>query len=343
VRPVSATIPLPAVHDTVVLSRLVLGVAAAGGADAQALARDAGLPGWLLNTDEAVVASRHHVRLWELAEHALADPCVGLTAVNRHRVGDLDLYDYLFSTAATVREALEISGDFFHLVTTNCQLRPRTLADEAVTYSYRHAAPGGRGEELWTQFSIAGFCARVSAAAGRPVVPARIAFAQPPPRSHRMFTETFGTCRIDFGAPVTTFTLRAEDLDLPVLSADPALAGILRRYAVTLPRPEPADWPSHFRQVLAEAIKDGAPSLDALARRMAVSTRTLQRRLAEHGTTWRAELEAVRQQRARRAFQEGPASMSLLARQLRYSDPRSVRRALRRWGGHITDPAQDRA
>jgi prevent-host-death family protein len=322
-----------AVHDTVELSRLVLGVAAAGGADARTLARDARLPGWLLGVDRAMIGSAQHGRLWELAAHALQDPYLGLTAVARHQVGDLDLYDYLFTTAGTVREALEVSGDLFHLVSTNCSLEAQPQPGGEITYLYRHALPGGLGEELWTQFSIAGFCARISAATGRPVVPAHVAFAQPPPRSHRAFTETFGTRSIDFGASVTTFTLRASDLDRPMPGADPALAAILRRYAATLPRPQPVDWLGRFRQVLAETMGEGTISVNALARRLAVSTRTLQRRLAEHGTTWRAELEAARLRRVQLASTAGPASGTLLARQLGYADPRSVRRALRRWGG----------
>ncbi|MGH3251735.1 MAG: AraC family transcriptional regulator ligand-binding domain-containing protein [Trebonia sp.] len=320
-----------AVHDSVELSRLVLGVAAAGGADARALARDSGLPGWLLGEDRAMIGSAQHARLWELAGHALRDPCLGLTAVARHRVGDLDLYDYLFTTASTVREGLEISGGFFHLVSTSCSLMPQPQPGGEVTYHYRHALAGGPGEELWAQFSIAGFCARVSAGAGRLVTPAHVTFTQPPPRSHRTFTETFGTRRIDFGAPVTTFTLRADDLDLPMPSADSALARILRRYALTLPRSQPANWLGHFRQVLAETIGDGTISVNALARRLTVSTRTLQRRLAEHGTTWRAELDTARQQRARQAIAAGQPSMTWLARQLGYADSRSARRALRRW------------
>ena len=36
---------------------------------------------------------------------------------------------------------------------------------------------------------------------------------------------------------------------------------------------------------------------DRLARRLAVSPRTLQRQLAVHGTTWRAELDTARQRR----------------------------------------------
>jgi AraC-like DNA-binding protein len=68
-----------------------------------------------------------------------------------------------------------------------------------------------------------------------------------------------------------------------------------------------------------------------------VSPRTLQRQLAEHGTTWRAELNAARQRRAVKARRSGTVGSAALARQLAYSDPRSVRRALRRWDNETTE------
>jgi AraC-like DNA-binding protein len=327
---VSSGTPAPAAHDNVGMALLLLGMAEAGGADARRLARDAGLPGWLLGLEGGMAPSHQNARLWELTAHALHDPCLGIAAVSRLQAGKMGLYDYLFTTAGTVREALQASGEFFHLVSTNCLLQSAMSEREEVTYSYRHLMPGGRGEELWTQFSIAAIFARIQAVAGRRLIPAHVAFAQPPPRSHREFAEALGTRQIDFGAPATTFTLRPQDLDLRVPTADPVLAGILRRYVVTLAPPRPADWLGHFRQVLSDTLKDGAPSLDAVALRLAVSARTLQRRLAEHGTTWRAELQAVRHQRAEQALHNGSASMSRLARELGYADPRSVRRALRR-------------
>jgi hypothetical protein len=111
--------------------------------------------------------------------------------------------------------------------------------------------------------------------------------------------------------------------------ADPALARILHRYAATLPTPPAVPWFGHFQQALEETIGQGCPSLHAVAGKLAVSPRTLQRRLAGHGTTWRAELDAIRQRRLARA--DGSLPMTSLARQLGYAGPRSTRRALRRW------------
>ncbi|HKT00616.1 MAG TPA: AraC family transcriptional regulator ligand-binding domain-containing protein [Rugosimonospora sp.] len=313
------------------LARMVLSVAAAGGADAGQIAREAGLPGWLLGTDGAMVPSTLGTRLWELTEHALGDPLVGLTAVSRHRVGDLDLYDYLFTTAATLREGLRVSADYFYLISTNTQMWVVAETGRDVTFGYRHALAGGRGEELWTQFSIAGFCARASAVTGGPVMPTRVTFRQSPPRSYRGFVEAFGTRRVDFDAPVTTFTLRAADLDRAMPAADPVLAGILRRYAATLHPGRAVTWFERFRELLAESIEQGRPTLGALALRLAVSVSTLQRRLAEHGTSFRAELEAARQRQVAQARQVGRNNSAEMASALGYADPRSVRRALRRW------------
>jgi len=157
-----------------------------------------------------------------------------------------------------------------------------------------------------------------------------------------MFTETFGTRRVDFGAPVSTFTFRARDLDLPMLGADPVLARILTRYAETLPA-SPTNWYEHFQRLLGQVIKDGSPSLTVLARRLAVSPRTLQRQLAVHGTTWRAELDTARQRRARQDLGSGTAGMASLARRLGYADPRSARRALRRWELRLSERAGDQS
>lgn len=318
-------------RDSVEMARLILATVSASGADAREFARGADLPDWALADREAMVPSSRVFRLWELAEHAVADPHVGLRAASRHHLGDLDLYDYLFSTAATVSDGLETSGSFSHLVTTNGRLQVESETDDEITYSYQHVLHGGRGEELCLQFVIAGYCARIRAATGRPVTPVRVAFAQPPPRSHRAFAETFGTSRIDFGAPYTAFTLRGADRDRPMPGADPVLAGILKRFADSLPTPPPASWSEYVQDLLEEAMEQGSPSLDTLARRLAVSRRTLQRQFAEHGTTWRAELDTARRRRAERARRTDATDMIRLARQLGYTDPRSARRALQRW------------
>ena len=322
----------PAAHETVDIPRVLLARAARDGVDAQRLAREAGLPGWALVLDGALIPAEPVLRLWELAEHKLG-PRVALDTPRGPWLTKPRLMDYLLSTAATFREGMEISREFGYFVTTNRQVRIEADTGSSVTFSFRNLTGEGRGSELSAQCSMACTLARVQAEIGRRVVPVRIALTQPPPRSFRPFTETFGTRQIDFGASVTAITLRTADVDAPLRGADPALAAILRQYAGTMPPAAAASWQARFQELLDDVITDGYPSLDAMARRLGISTRTLQRELARFGTTWRAELELARQRRARSAREAREPGMREMARRLGYADARSLRRAMRRWDG----------
>lgn len=329
--------PHPAPVCSAGIARWVLGAAAAAGADARELAREARLPAWVLADDEAMVPSRDLMRLWELAERETAEPDLPLALASQLAPGKLGLYGYLVTTAATLRHGLRAGIGFIHLVSTCSRVRIEAETSQETTYSCRPVGEESRGAQLGLQFCVASFCALARAGGGRPVAPVRVGFAQPAPRSHHAFTKSLGTRRIDFGTPVTTFTFHARDLDLPMPRADPILARILHRYAATMP-PPPITWLEQFRQALDEAIGQDGPSLDDVAGKLAVSPRTLQRRLAEHGTTWRTEVDAARQDRARLAHKDGRPSMTGLARQLGYAGPRSARRALQRWNDAAGSP-----
>lgn len=96
------------------------------------------------------------------------------------------------------------------------------------------------------------------------------------------------------------------------------------------PAPDP-DWLDDMRRLIATALPDGPVTVGWVANRMAVSSRTLQRRLHDAGTSWRDELEYVRGRSARLLLEDGALTREAVARRLGYSDARSLRRALRRW------------
>jgi AraC-like DNA-binding protein len=97
-----------------------------------------------------------------------------------------------------------------------------------------------------------------------------------------------------------------------------------------------AAWTAAVREILFAQLDRPALSLPVAARRLAVSARTLQRRLADEGTTWRAEIDAARRERAASLLRQGTTSEVTAAR-LGYSESRALRRALRRWGRERVD------
>jgi AraC-like DNA-binding protein len=111
------------------------------------------------------------------------------------------------------------------------------------------------------------------------------------------------------------------------------LAQILRRYAemATAAARPAARWRDRFDNALAAAIADAAPALPAVARRLAISPRTLQRRLRQHDTTWQQELDAARHRQATQMLSATDLPMRTIAARLGYADTRSLRRAIHRW------------
>src|SRR5262249_32819387 len=67
-------------------------------------------------------------------------------------------------------------------------------------------------------------------------------------------------------------------------------------------------WTEALREILFEHLDRPGLSLRDVARILAVSPRTLQRRLAEEGSSWRAELDTARRERATTLLREGATS-----------------------------------
>lgn len=327
--------------DSVLLPRMIVATAAALGADAVSLARESGLPSWLLAQDEdaARVASGHYVRLWELAEHLMDTPDVALISAENYRLGGLGHYDYLFSSAPTLGDGLAACGPYMGVLTNNFEFTVEAETETEVTFGVGMLEGDGRGRELAMQFALSAVFTRARITSGRPVAPVRVGFAQAAPENTAIFHETFGTRLVDFGAPKDTLTVNKADLAIAHPGGDPALASILRRYAAVLTPPEPqlTTWRERVRYEIGQALSDGDASLDVVSRRLATSPRTLQRRLTEEGTTWRREVDLARQARA------GDRASPELARRLGYSDARALRRAMRRWDSAdaLVSPAAD--
>ncbi len=78
-------------------------------------------------------------------------------------------------------------------------------------------------------------------------------------------------------------------------------------------------------------VKEGRPSLQNVASTLAMSPRTLQRRLNDEGTSFSEILEAFRQQMATVLLEDDKLAVYEIAFLLGYSEPSTFHRAFRRW------------
>ena len=95
------------------------------------------------------------------------------------------------------------------------------------------------------------------------------------------------------------------------------------------------------RQAIADALRCGEPTLSHIAKHLALSPRTLQRRLGEHALRFADLLDATREGLARSYLNDRKISMAEVAYLLGYSEQSAFNRAFKRWTG--VSPTQFRS
>ncbi|MEV0245685.1 AraC family transcriptional regulator ligand-binding domain-containing protein [Nocardia sp. NPDC050712] len=317
--------------NQVLLHRFVIAQLVAAGLDRDRLIRESGLPEWaMVRGPDLHVPSQILTRLWELAEPGTG-PDIALWVGQRYELNRLGLYDYLFASAPTLGAGLATCDQYITAVSTNHRFQ--LIADDRETSLHLSMAEGeGRGRDLTLQFGLAGVLHRARRTLSAPLAPIRVQLRQPAPADLDRWRAVFGTTALEFDAADDCLTFRTEDMALPLITADPMLAAVLRPLAEALPPAPPvvAGWTQLVARALDDALTTGEVSLDVVAHRLATSPRTLQRRLREAGTTWRAELDLARSTRLRRATTAGPLSRARQAQLLGYANADSMRRAARR-------------
>ncbi len=286
------------------------------------------------------VPMRSLVELWQLLAHT--GPGAGLAVAADAPLGSLSTWDYLVTTGSTLADSLAAAQPYHRLVTAAAE-EFDLYHDDELTIGYRTTAGDPAVSSVINEYVLAYYLRRAREALGRPVVPVQVTFGHPAPREYRALIRAFGTHRIDFDAPADTITFAGADAEAPLQRADPALAELLRSHAdLVLASARPIPGPlEEFRTALAAAIDTGDPTLSTVAARLAMSPRSLQRRLAEHDTTWRRELDLLRYRRAEELLSAGSTTATVAAR-LGFTDDRALRKAFHRWSGSSPSALRNR-
>ncbi|MFD4248022.1 AraC family transcriptional regulator ligand-binding domain-containing protein [Streptomyces sp. NPDC058525] len=311
-------------------------VGAMTGADTGRLARLPDLAPEVLTDDLARVSTPSLLTVWEnlvlLEPHTLIGPLI----LEDAPIGTFGLWDYLITTGATLRESLTQAVDLLAVI-GDPAAEKLIVEEDGRHFTVRHAT-GTWGPDLVQAvdlFALSLFLTRARAAAGRHIVPSRVTITHRPPRQARQLSGLFGTDRIQYDAPYNSISFSEDDVHAPLPKAQPGMDRILAHHAeLVLASSRPVlGWQDRFRAALTAAFQEDAVSLENVAQRLTMSPRTLQRRLAEYDTTWRAQVESVRHEHTMDLLRSTDLPLDSIADRVGYSDARALRRAVHRWQG----------
>ncbi|MEI2395321.1 AraC family transcriptional regulator [Paenibacillus phytohabitans] len=168
---------------------------------------------------------------------------------------------------------------------------------------------------------------------GRPLKAQSVEFTQSM-GDERVLEAYFG-CAIQAGGQCNRLTLHRSDLDLPFVSYNEELLEILTpaldRSLVELH--DNRSITGRVKMVIKHTLAGGCPGIQAAAKQLKMSGRTLQRRLTDENTTFKQLLTEARHEQAREYLADPSLDIKEVAYLLGYEDQNSFYRAFRLWEG----------
>ena len=311
------------------------------------LARAAGLADDALGPLPESLAARDYIALLEAGARLADDPHFGLHVGEKVRPGTYTAYGLILLACGTFGQALEQTLRYEQLAH---DLGRSRLALEGTEARYEWASHYPHASRHLVESVFAGIRVFGAWLAGGHLPPVRIDFAHGSGAAIAEYERVLGT-RPVFGAPANAARFDSALLAMPVPNADVGLYPVLRQHAERLLAERASGAGDIAARVHGAVLRSlGRPRdaherlrLASVAGELGLSQRTLQRKLADAGTSFQQVLDQARYALARDYLRERSVSLVDIAFLLGYQEQSAFTHAFKEWSGLNPGAWRDRA
>jgi len=257
-----------------------------------------------------------------------AMPNLALKLATATPIGSYPLLDYLILTSETVGAGLRQLAQYVRLSGSPVRVNIRET-DRSVRVELVNTARSTMAVEYFAALLVLHFRAETD---GR-FAAARVTF-QHSPEDLAEYEHVFG-CPVHANAAANTVDLDVAAFRLPLSRRDSVLRKVLEARADELLArlPQRAGLAAEVQRALTARVAGGDVRVEAVARELATSGRTLQRRLSAEGVSYQELLDEARKEAAARYLSESVFAIGEVAYLVGYSEPAPFYRAFKRWYG----------
>ena len=301
------------------------------GADPVALAERCALDPAALRQPDLPVPGPAVVGFFEAAAMATACEDFGIRLAASQDLSVLGPLWMTMRSARNVLDALQVLEQFFVVHTTGAVVGLQRQPDGSAFVTYATSAGVSTGDRQTMELGLALLCHELRAHCGATWRPRAALFAHGRPRSLRSHQACFGT-NLSFDQDRNAIWLDRDCLDTALSSRSLPTHEMLKKVLVS--RIDGAQAAAVKVESAMRALMPFAEcSREQVARIANLSQRTLQRRLAEAGTSFQQLRDRVRADIALKYLRQSNLQAAQIAEILGYSEPAAFTRACRRQHG----------
>jgi AraC-like DNA-binding protein len=313
----------------------LLDLAAAKGADAAMLTRNAGIEPGALGDPDGRVPMASYVRLMRAAKTAVQDPALGLHFGEAYEMRDISVVGVAAAPAGNISGGLGPLNRFAR------------LAVEAGHHGEERFRLVERGKEVWLEdrrsdpdafheltestFARIVTTMRRSGAAG---LLRKVHFTHSAPAYRDEYQRIFGV-PLQFRSRWNALGFDREMLGRAVAAPPGYLHGVMTKHAETLLGKLDRDksFAHRVEQELTMLLPAGGGSAEAVAAKLSMSRQTLFRRLKAEGSSFERLSRELKTRLAVEYLRNGRTPIAQAAHQLGFADRASFSKAFKRWTG----------
>lgn len=272
--------------------------------------------------------------LWQKAYELSNDPNLALHAIEVLPFGAYRVIDFLATSAPTIGAAMAKVSDYFPIIRNGVRL-PYVVGDRHVTFAVETPSSPAAISRPLAEYTLAAIFLRSRVGTNQPFRLMRVEFCHARPADISEHERIF-ECPVRFDADACQMVIAREVWDTPRTGSNPALFAVLDRHARMLMEqlPTPGDIGGRVREAIGSELRGGGdPKLESIARRLAISPRTLQRRLREQGLLFNDLLDVMRFRVAKSYLAQPDVAAAEVAYLLGFAEQSSFNRAFKRWSG----------
>jgi AraC-like DNA-binding protein len=295
------------------------------------------LPASILAQREQRISASVYLQLFEQGLALSGDSNFGLHLGEAVRPGYYGVLGYLIMSCATLADALHRQARYAELVGSLGRVElndepPQAGLEAQVAHSWQPLLPQLQrhaSEEMLAAWLTFGHWI-----SGLDLAPTEVRFQHPAPADISEHQRIF-RCPLRFEQADNALVFPKRLLNTPLGQADGQMRGMLDAYADRqLAELKQGDsLLVRARELLAAQLVTGPVNLPRLAHALALSPRTLQRRLGAAGLSFSQLLDDTREPLARHYLGDASLELADIAFLLGFSEAGSLARAFRRWTG----------
>jgi AraC-like DNA-binding protein len=301
------------------------------GVSVSAVLRRAGLPQDLFEQTRALVKTEELFALWRAIGAVSADPAIGLELGTETRTERFHPSGIAALSTPNFGAAIHHMARYKQLTCPEEMLHETEGEEWGIRFRWLLAV--NEEPRVLTEYCFAWLLTIARHGTGTRLSPLRVELIQP--RSYVKAVERHFGCPVECGTARNAIVFRAGDAQRPFVTRNAELLDMLApQFEEQLQQRQTQDsFAALVRGAVQEKLTGHRPAIEDVARSLHMSSRTLQRKLQEAGSSYQRVLDEARHQLACYYLSHSVLELNEAAYLLGYEDANSFVRAFRAWEG----------